>query len=59
VAEDFLPGFWKEEGGGREGVDIRCDVQYGLETPIFFWFFFESKKEYFRAERTSGQHKHT
>jgi hypothetical protein len=44
VAEDSLLGFWKEGGGGRQGVDICFKDQYGFEAPNAFLVTFLASK---------------
>jgi hypothetical protein len=45
VAEDFLLGFWVEEGGGRQGVEIWENAQYGFGDPnLFLDSFLRAKK---------------
>jgi hypothetical protein len=53
VAEDSLPGFWAEGGGGMKGADICSKDQYGFEAPTLFWYLFWRQKSTSRAVKVS------
>jgi hypothetical protein len=52
VAVDFLPGFWVEEGGGRPGVEIWENDEYGFGDPNGFLVLFCHQKRTFPGART-------